>query len=118
MGAIGIRVLAGGALSGEATRHPIASPPPAPIGSAESYDTDLARARRLLPLVTEGYADTLAEAALRFVITHKAISTALIGIATVEQFAAALAAVAKGPLPPAALARAAAVWAGFAGEAR
>ena len=118
MGAIGIRVLAGGALSGEATRHPIASPPPAPIGSAESYDTDLARARRLLPLVSEGYASTLAEAALRFVIAHQAISTVLIGIATVDQFASALAAVEKGPLPPEALARAAALWAGFAGEAR
>lgn len=118
MGAIGIRALAGGALSGEATRHPIASPPPAPIGSAESYEADLARARRLAPLVTEGYAGSLAEAALRFVIAHPAISTALIGIATVDQFAQALAAVAKGPLPPEALDRAAALWAGFAGEPR
>ncbi|MGH7043634.1 MAG: aldo/keto reductase [Acetobacteraceae bacterium] len=118
MGAVGIRALAGGALSGEAVRHPIASPPPAPIGSADSYETDLARARRLAPLVAEGYAASLPEAALRFVIAQPAISTALIGIATVEQFAQALAAVAKGPLPPAALARAAALWAGFAGEAR
>jgi aryl-alcohol dehydrogenase-like predicted oxidoreductase len=118
MGAIGIRALAGGALSGEADRHPIASPPPEPIGSAGSYAADLARARRLAPLVAEGYADSLPEAALRFVIGHPAISTALIGIATVEQFAAALAAVAKGPLPPAALERARALWAGFAGEPR
>ncbi|HVB66853.1 MAG TPA: aldo/keto reductase [Acetobacteraceae bacterium] len=118
MGAIGIRALAGGALSGEAERHAIASPPPAPIGSAQSYAADLARAGRLAPLVTEGYAASLVEAALRFVIAQPAISTALIGIATVEQFAAALAAVAKGPLPPAALDRAAALWAGFAGEAR
>jgi len=40
VGVIGIRVLAGGALSGSAERHPIASPPPAPIGSAMSYDAD------------------------------------------------------------------------------
>src|SRR3569833_844145 len=33
-GTIAIRVLAGGALSGSAERHPIASPPPEPIGSA------------------------------------------------------------------------------------
>ena len=118
MGAIGIRVLAGGALSGQEARHPIASAPPEPIGSAASYATDLARARRLLPLVQEGHATSLAEAALRFVISHPAISTALIGIATVEQFAAALAAVAKGPLSPEALARAGQLWAGFAGEAR
>src|ERR1700743_1329286 len=32
-GVIAIRVLAGGALSGSAERHPIASPPPEPIGS-------------------------------------------------------------------------------------
>ncbi|MBV9252177.1 MAG: aldo/keto reductase, partial [Acetobacteraceae bacterium] len=37
VGVIGIRVLAGGALSGQAERHPIASPPPEPIGSARSY---------------------------------------------------------------------------------
>ena len=34
VGVVGIRVLAGGALSGSAERHPIASPPPKPIGSA------------------------------------------------------------------------------------
>src|SRR6266480_7606404 len=56
VGVIGIRVLAGGALSGSAERHPIASPPPAPIGSANSYDGDLARARRLRPLLEEGFA--------------------------------------------------------------
>jgi hypothetical protein len=33
VGVIGIRVLAGSALSGAAERHPIASPPPEPIGS-------------------------------------------------------------------------------------
>ena len=40
VGVVGIRVLAGGALSGSAERHPIASPPPKPIGSATSYDAD------------------------------------------------------------------------------
>ena len=34
VGVVGIRVLAGGALSGSTDRHPIASPPPEPIGSA------------------------------------------------------------------------------------
>src|SRR5215813_14100684 len=41
VGVVGIRVLAGGALSGSAERHPIASPPPEPIGSAMSYDADI-----------------------------------------------------------------------------
>ncbi len=68
IGVIGIRVLAGGALSGSAERHPIASPPPEPIGSAMRYDADVARASRLLPLVTEGFAASLTEAATRFAI--------------------------------------------------
>ena len=53
VGVVGIRVLAGGALSGSAERHPIASPAPEPIGSAMSYDADVDRAR-LIPLVKEG----------------------------------------------------------------
>ncbi|MGH7152326.1 MAG: aldo/keto reductase [Acetobacteraceae bacterium] len=118
MGAIGIRVLAGGALSADAARHPIASPPPEPIGSATSYDSDLSRARRLLPLVTEGHTATLPEAALRYVIAHPALSTVLIGIATLDQFEQAIAAVEKGPLPAAALRRVAALQAGFVGESR
>jgi aryl-alcohol dehydrogenase-like predicted oxidoreductase len=118
VGAIGIRVLAGGALSGSAERHPIASPPPEPIGSAMSYDADLLRARRLVPLVTEGFAASLSEAATRFVMTHPAIGTLLVGMATPQQFEDALAAVEKGPLPPAALERLATLRQGFAGEPR
>ena len=118
VGVIGIRVLAGGALSGSAERHPIASPPPAPIGSAMSYDADVVRARRLMPLVEEGFAASLAEAATRFSLSRPAIGTILIGMATPQQFDDALAAVQKGPLPPAALDRLAALRQGFAGEPR
>jgi L-galactose dehydrogenase/L-glyceraldehyde 3-phosphate reductase len=118
VGVVGIRVLAAGALSGTTERHPTASPPPAPIGSAHSYQTDLDRGQRLMPLVTEGFADTLAEAATRFAITHKAIGTILVGMATIAEFEASLAAVLKGPLPQAALDRLAAIRAGFAGESR
>jgi L-galactose dehydrogenase/L-glyceraldehyde 3-phosphate reductase len=117
-GVIAIRVLAGGALSGDAYRHPIASPPPEPIGSAMTYEGDLARAQRLLPLAPFMFADGLTEAAVRFVIAHPAIGTVLVGIATVEQFAQALAAVKKGPLAKAGLDRLAAVQQSFAGEAR
>ncbi|HUB11483.1 MAG TPA: aldo/keto reductase [Acetobacteraceae bacterium] len=118
VGVIGIRVLAGGALSGVAERHPVASAPPEPIGSALSYDADLERARRLMPLVTEGYAGSLAEAAVRFVISHPAMGTILVGMASPEQFELSLAAVLKGPLPQPALDRLAALQRGFAGEAR
>lgn len=118
VGVIGIRVLAGGALSGQAERHPIASPPPDPIGTAGSYAADLARAQRLMPLVEAGYAGTLSEAAIRFAVSHAAMGTMLVGIAAHQQFEDALAAVEKGPLPPAALDMLAALQQEFAGEAR
>jgi L-galactose dehydrogenase/L-glyceraldehyde 3-phosphate reductase len=118
VGVVGIRVLAGGALSGSAERHPIASPPPEPIGSAMSYDADLARARRLLPLVKEGFATSLTEAATRFAISHPAMGTILVGMATPQQFQDALAAVKKGPLPSGALDRLAGLQQSFAGEPR
>ena len=118
VGVVGIRVLAGGALSGSAERHPIAGPAPEPIGSAMSYDADIDRARRLLPLVTEGFATSLTEAATRFAISHPAMGTILVGLATPQQFEDSLAAVEKGPLPPAALDRLSALQRSFAGEAR
>lgn len=118
VGAVGIRILAGGALSGSAYRHPVASPPPEPIGSGASYDVDLASARRFVALVDEGHAGSLAEAATRFAAFHPAMGTALIGIATAAQLDEALAAVAKGPLSVAALARLKALQRGGVGAAR
>ena len=118
VGVIGIRVLAGGALSGFAERHPIASPPPAPIGSAMSYDADVVRARRLMPLVEEGFAASLTEAATRFALSDPAIGTILVGMATPQQFEDTFAAVQKGPLPPAALDRLTELLQGFASEPR
>jgi len=117
-GVVGIRVLAGGALSGSDARHPIASPPPEPIGSAMSYDADLSRARRLMPLVEEGFATSLTEAATRFALSHPAMGTILVGMATPQQFEDALAAVEKGPLPEAALERLSALRQAFSGETR
>jgi aryl-alcohol dehydrogenase-like predicted oxidoreductase len=118
VGVVGIRVLAAGALSGSEERHPIASPPPEPIGTASNYTADVERARRLMPLVTEGFASSLSEAATRFAISHPAMGTILVGMATVEEFEASLAAVKKGPLPPEALARVAELREGFVGEKR
>ena len=118
VGVVGIRVLAGGALSASDQRHPIASAPPEPIGTASNYATDVTRARQLMPLVTEGYAASLPEAATRFAITHPAMGTILVGMATVDEFEGALAAVQKGPLPAAALTRLAELRKVFTGESR
>jgi aryl-alcohol dehydrogenase-like predicted oxidoreductase len=118
VGVVGIRVLAGGALSGSTERHPIAGPAPEPIGSAMRYDADVGRAQRLMPLVKEGFAASLTEAATRFALSHPAMGTILVGLATPQQFEDALAAVLKGPLPQAALDRLSALRQGFSGEPR
>ncbi len=118
VGTIGIRALAAGALSGTDKRHPIASAPPEPIGSSLAYERDISRAQRLMPVVAEGHAGSLLEAALRFPISHPALTTMLFGIATVEEFQTGLACGLKGPLSAAALARLAELRAGFVGEPR
>jgi aryl-alcohol dehydrogenase-like predicted oxidoreductase len=109
VGLIGIRILAAGALSGEAERHPVAMPQVAPIASGADYAADLAIARRLAPLVAEGHAASLAELAIRYAITPPQIATALIGTASIEQLEVAIAAAEKGPLPAETLARIAAL---------
>ena len=118
MGVIAIRVLAAGALSGTEQRHPLGSPSVEPIGSGSSYRTDVGRARRLEPLVREGFADSLIELAVRFAISNDAVSTALVGCSTLEHLEYAAAAANKGSLPREALERLAAAQRGFVGEAR
>lgn len=118
MGVIAIRVLAAGALSGTEDRHPLGSPSVEPIGSGRDYRVDVERARRLEPLVREGFADSLVEAAIRFVIAEDAVSTALVGYSTLEQLEAAAAAIAKGPLPASALDRLKRLQNSFVGETR
>ena len=83
-----------------------------------NYEADVERARRLAPLVKEGFAASLTEAATRFALSHPAMGTILVGLATPEQFAGSLAAVEKGPLPQAALDRLAVLRQAFAGETR
>jgi aryl-alcohol dehydrogenase-like predicted oxidoreductase len=63
-----------------------------------SYDADVVRARHLMPLVKEGFAASLTEAATRFALSHPAMGTILVGMAAPQQFEDALAAVQQGPL--------------------
>jgi aryl-alcohol dehydrogenase-like predicted oxidoreductase len=112
VGTIGIRVLAAGALSGQVARHPTAVPSVSPIASGPDYATDVARARALEPLVAQGHAGSVVEAALRFAITGDAMSTVLIGCSDLAQLDFAATAVNKGPLSPAALATLNNIWNG------
>jgi L-galactose dehydrogenase/L-glyceraldehyde 3-phosphate reductase len=118
VGTIGIRVLAGGALSGRTERNPLGLASVEPIGSGASYAADAARAWRFEPMVAEGHAASLTEMAVRFAIACAKLSTTEIGLANIGELEAALSAVEKGPLTAAALARLKELQAGFAGEAR
>jgi aryl-alcohol dehydrogenase-like predicted oxidoreductase len=118
VGTIGIRALAGGALSGSVARNPLGLQEVEPIGSGADYAKDAARAKRLEPMVREGHASSLTEMAMRFVISNPRLSTAEIGLADIGELEAALSAVNKGPLSGAALTRLKQLQAGFLGEAR
>ena len=105
IGVIALRVLAGGALSGILERHPVAAREVNPIASAADYAEDVTNARRLSWLIDEGHVQHLVEAAIRFVISHPGVSTALVGISTPEQLEQAVAYAKRGPLAPAVLER-------------
>jgi aryl-alcohol dehydrogenase-like predicted oxidoreductase len=83
-----------------------------------SYDADIDRACRLMPLVEAGFAASLTEAATRFALSHPAMGTMLVGMATPQEFETALASVEKGPLPQAALDRLSTLRQSFSGEPR
>jgi aryl-alcohol dehydrogenase-like predicted oxidoreductase len=110
IGVFVIRVLAGGALTGTAARHPNASPAPRPMASSRTYNDDLEWAKAFRFLIDDGYADSMVEASVRFVLSNRDISTALVGIASIEQLEQALASAAKGPLPTGALDKLQSMW--------
>ena len=105
IGVIAIRILAGGALSGIPERHPVASPSVNPIASEKVYGDDVARARRYSFLVEEGMVSNLVEAAVRFVASNDSISTALLGISSLDQLEQAVKYIELGPLSVESLAK-------------
>ena len=116
MGVLVIRVLAAGALTGEAARHPVAVPAVDPIGSGRDYSQDLSRADAFRFLVREGHVDNLVEASLRFALGNAGVSSVLVGYSSLEHLEQAVDFAAKGPLPAEAVDRLPEVWAGFGGS--
>ncbi len=98
VGAIGVRVLAGGALSGSEERNALGMPVVTPIGSDTSYADDVGLARQFQPLIDAGLASSLTDLALRYVISNPALPTTEIGIANLEELQGAAESVNKGPL--------------------
>ncbi len=115
-GIIVIRVLAAGALSGAETRHPVAVPSVAPIGSGRDYGEDLDRATKFGFLVEEGHVEGTVEAAIRFALAKKGVSTVLVGYSSLEHLEEAVGYAAKGPLPGEIVGRLPEVWSRFAGQ--
>jgi aryl-alcohol dehydrogenase-like predicted oxidoreductase len=110
IGVIAIRVLAGGALSGSVDRHSNAAQSVDPIATSQSFAEDVRWSQQFQFLVQDGYADSLVEAAIRFVAGKAEISTLLVGISDLDQLEQAAASIAKGPLPAEALERLHQVW--------
>ena len=92
MGAVALRVLEGGALSGSDGRHPNSGGSASP--DLQSMIVRAAGLARALPAAEAGLTDL----AIRFVLANPSISTALIGVSDLAQVEAAVAAAVRGPL--------------------
>ena len=99
MGTLGIRILAGGALSAADTRHPTASPMLDPIGSAASYEGDVADAQALLRSLGSVAAADPIGTALRFAAHQSALHCSILGCSSLDQLDHLLSAFDSGPLP-------------------
>jgi len=113
VGVIVIRVLAAGALTGTSVRHPVAVPTVAPIGSGRDFQQDESRALAFAFLVSEGIADDMPEASIRFALSNKGVSTVLVGYSDMTHLEQSVNYASKGPLPAEALARLPQAWAKF-----
>ena len=105
MGILNIRVWAGGVL---------ANPQPPAKLFVMTSGTDMANEMRCATAVRSVLGDDYgspAQAALRFVLGNHDFATRVIGITEIAQLDAALAAVAEGPLPAAAMSRLETLWA-------
>ena len=92
MGVVTYRALAAGALSGRATGRA------SPSRSGDEWISNLERAKALGFLVDD-YVDSLAEAAIRFVLTKEEVTCALLGFSRQAYLRQAVGWTSRGPLP-------------------
>lgn len=105
VGVINIRVMAAGALSAQASRHPNAGDPGPLLAEGAAFRHDLDRAGAIRTLAAELRCDGPLELALRFAVATPGISTILVGYSDRTQLEDALRWVGRGPLPAGAAAR-------------
>ena len=78
----------------------------------------MVRAVRFGEVVKRGFAQSLVEASIRFVLSNPNLTTTLVGLSTLEQLEHAGQSAKKGPLPAEALNLISTIQQGFMGEAR
>src|SRR5262245_45951887 len=105
MGAMGIRVFAGGPLA--TTKRPEGL---AVLTSGTDLDNEVRCAAAFHQALGSEFG-TLAQTALRFALGNRDLSTRVIGISNLSDLNDALAAVEKGPLPAAAITKLKDLWA-------
>ena len=110
IGTVGIRILAGGALSGSLERHPIAQQNVAPIATSSTFQEDVSRTSAFEFLSKEGFVDNLVEASVRFAISNDDLDIALIGLSNFDQLKQAIDYANQGPLPKEALDKISEIW--------
>jgi aryl-alcohol dehydrogenase-like predicted oxidoreductase len=99
LGVIAIRVMAGGAMTGQEQRAPLASPGLGPaLVPGDTYEVDISRAVWLGSLAGELGLESALELSFRFVIAHRGVSTALVGFSDMEQLESAIRWAERGPL--------------------
>ena len=110
IGTVAIRILAAGALAGTTHRHVLAAQDVAPIATGKTLKEDVDRTALYEFIVEEGYAESLVDASLRFAISNEKLSTALVGLSSLNQLRQAVSAVEKGPLDSEVLDKLREIW--------
>jgi aryl-alcohol dehydrogenase-like predicted oxidoreductase len=99
LGVIAIRVMAGGAMTAQPDRAPLASPSLGPaLVAGDTYEADIDRASRLQALAAELGLENALELSFRLVISHPGVSTALVGFSDQQQLEDAIRWADRGPL--------------------
>ena len=99
LGVIAIRVMAGGAMTGQEARAPLASPGLGPaLVPGNTMEFDISQGVRRDTLARELGLESALELSLRLVISHPGVSTALVGYSDIEQLESAIRWTERGPL--------------------
>ncbi|HEX5369308.1 MAG TPA: aldo/keto reductase [Dehalococcoidia bacterium] len=99
LGVIAIRVMAGGAMTGQEQRATLASTGLGPaLVPGDTYEVDISRAVWLGSLAGDLGLESALELSFRLVTAHRGVSTALVGFSDMDQLESAIRWAERGPL--------------------